>query len=92
MNAPQWGHSWTVPWASGINVLVLPQRSQVGGRSQGVPAKIELMPGHKPLPFTCVLTLFIAAIPVLVLGIYQPQALHDLLDLAAAQLAPMTPP
>jgi hydrogenase-4 component F len=45
---------------------------------------------HKPLPFTCVLTLFIAAVPVLVFGVYQPQALHDLLDLAAAQLAPLT--
>jgi hydrogenase-4 component F len=50
---------------------------------------IQVEPGHKPLPFICVLTLFIAAIPVLVLGVYQPRSLHDLLELAAAQLAPL---
>jgi hydrogenase-4 component F len=52
------------------------------------PASTESEP--KALPFTCVLTLFIAAIPVLIFGVYQPRALHDLLDLAAAQLAPLT--
>jgi hydrogenase-4 component F len=47
---------------------------------------------HKKLPFACVLTLIIAAIPVLGLGFYQPASLHALLDLAASQLAPITPP
>lgn len=51
---------------------------------------IQVTPDRKPLPLTCVLTLFIAAIPVLVLGFYQPKSLHDLLNLAAAQLAPAT--
>jgi hydrogenase-4 component F len=54
----------------------------------GIPS-IQVTPSPKPLPFTCVLTLFIAAIPVLVLGVYQPRALHDLLDLAASQLTPL---
>jgi hydrogenase-4 component F len=49
-------------------------------------------PGHKALPFTCVLTLILAAIPVLVLGVYQPASLHELLELAASQLAPLTTP
>jgi hydrogenase-4 component F len=56
----------------------------------GSPTPSSTETDRKPLPFTCVLTLFIAAVPVLVLGVYQPQALHVLLDLAAAQLAPLT--
>jgi hydrogenase-4 component F len=56
----------------------------------GSPTLAPTETDRKPLPFTCVLTLFIAAVPVLVLGVYQPQALHVLLDLAAAQLAPLT--
>lgn len=45
--------------------------------------------GHVPLPFTCVLTLAIACIPVVVLGVYQPAWLHNLLRLAASNLAPL---
>ena len=37
---------------------------------------IEAGPGHKALPFTCKLTLVLAAIPTLVLGVYQPASLH----------------
>ena len=54
----------------------------------GTPS-IQVPTDHKPLPFTCVLTLFIAAIPVILLGVYQPRSLHELLDLAASQLAPL---
>jgi hypothetical protein len=38
------------------------------------------------LPFTCRLVLILAAVPVLVLGVYVPKPLHDLLTLAAAAL------
>jgi hydrogenase-4 component F len=54
----------------------------------GIPST-QVAPSPTPLPFTCVLTLFIAAIPVLILGVYQPRSLHDLLNLAASQLAPL---
>jgi hydrogenase-4 component F len=47
---------------------------------------------HVTLPFTCVLTLVLAAIPILVLGVYQPESLHSLLMLAAAKLAPLGAP
>ena len=38
------------------------------------------------LPFSCRLTLVLAAVPVVVLGIYVPAPLHHLLALAAATL------
>ena len=38
------------------------------------------------LPFSCGLALILAAVPVLVLGVYIPQPLHDLLRQAAAAL------
>jgi hydrogenase-4 component F len=47
---------------------------------------------HAALPFTCVLTLVLAAIPILALGVYQPESLHGLLTLAAAQLVPLSAP
>lgn len=46
---------------------------------------------HGTLPFTCGLTLILTAIPVLVLGLYQPEWLHHLLALAASALVPVTP-
>jgi hydrogenase-4 component F len=49
-------------------------------------------PAHATLPFTCLLTLIVAAIPILVLGVYQPAPLHELLVLAASNLAPLPPP
>jgi hydrogenase-4 component F len=39
------------------------------------------------LPFSCRLTLVLAAVPVLVLGIYIPKPLDDLLTQAAAALS-----
>jgi hydrogenase-4 component F len=38
-------------------------------------------------PASCTLALVLAAIPVLVLGFYVPKPLHDLLQLAASELA-----
>lgn len=38
------------------------------------------------LPFSCRLALVIAAVPVLLLGVYVPEPLHDLLTMAAAAL------
>ena len=38
------------------------------------------------LPFSCRLALILAAVPVLVLGVYIPKPLHDLLTMAAAAL------
>jgi hydrogenase-4 component F len=49
-------------------------------------------PAHTALPFTCVLTLVLSAIPIVVLGVYQPESLHGLLTLAAAKLAPLAAP
>src|SRR5208282_5273113 len=44
-------------------------------------------PGNKlQIPFSCRLALVLAAVPVLVLGFYIPQPLHDLLTQAAAAL------
>lgn len=39
------------------------------------------------LPFSCRLALILAAVPVLVLGVYIPRPLHDLLRLAATAVA-----
>ena len=39
-----------------------------------------------PLPFSCRLALLLTAVPVLVLGVYVPKPLHDLLGMAAAAL------
>ena len=50
--------------------------------------------GHEAkaqLPFSCRLALLLAAVPVLVLGFYIPQPLHDLLTQAAAALVRPSP-
>jgi hydrogenase-4 component F len=39
------------------------------------------------LPFSCGLALILAAVPILLLGVYIPKPLHDLLSLAATALA-----
>lgn len=43
-------------------------------------------PDDPRLPFSCNLTLILAAAPVLVLGVYVPRPLHELLTMAAAAL------
>ena len=60
----------------------------------GAPASPPPEPGHsRPeaiatsrVPFSCELALVLAAIPVLVLGVYVPKPLQDLLTMAAAAL------
>ncbi len=42
--------------------------------------------GTFQLPFSCRLAMILAAVPVLVLGVYVPKPLHDLLTMAAAAL------
>jgi hydrogenase-4 component F len=44
-------------------------------------------PNHGVVPFSCALTLILAALPVLVLGVYEPEPLHKLLTLAASSLS-----
>jgi hypothetical protein len=50
-----------------------------------VPADARSESGFR-LPFSCALALIIAAVPMLVLGVYVPQPLHELLKQAAAAL------
>jgi hydrogenase-4 component F len=47
---------------------------------------------HSHLPATCVAALLLAAVPVIVLGVYQPNSLHELFTIAAANLAPPMSP
>jgi hydrogenase-4 component F len=56
--------------------------SMVFGRPDGNPA-----PPRVHLPFTSVLALVIAAIPIVIFGVYLPEPLHRLLGLAASTLA-----
>jgi hypothetical protein len=48
------------------------------------PATAEMLPIK--LPSTCTLALVLAAIPVVVFGVYIPERLHALLQMAAARL------
>jgi hydrogenase-4 component F len=58
-------------------------RMVFGGSPKKGPPEIRL-------PLTCRLTLLLAALPVLVFGLYVPKSLHNLIELAAAALAPVT--
>jgi len=69
--------------------ILLHVNRMVFGRPAENPAPAR---AHAVLPRTCVLTLILAAIPVLVLGVYQPRWLHALLTLAASNLNPLAPP
>jgi hydrogenase-4 component F len=64
--------------------------SPAGGGEAASDVAFEAAPtsGTKPwrLPFSCKLALILAAVPVIVLGVYVPKPLHDLLVLAAAAL------
>jgi hydrogenase-4 component F len=62
----------------------------VFGRPPEPPAALGHAPA--PLPLTCALTLALAAVPVLVLGVYQPPALHTLLTQAASAVMPLGAP
>jgi hydrogenase-4 component F len=70
--------------------VMLHLNRMVFGASEDAP---PLPPGRQPathnqfrLPFSCGLALIVAAVPVLVLGVYIPQPLHELLTQAAAAL------
>jgi hypothetical protein len=39
------------------------------------------------LPRSCVLTLILASAPIIILGVYMPQPLHRLLEMAAGGLS-----
>ncbi|MGO9016100.1 MAG: proton-conducting transporter membrane subunit [Dissulfurispiraceae bacterium] len=64
-----------------FNILVH-INGMVFGRPEGNPA-----PPRVSLPFSCVLALALAAVPIVVFGVYLPEPLHQLLGLAAAALA-----
>jgi hydrogenase-4 component F len=67
-----------------FGVMVHLNRMVFGAPAQGLPDP----PGAagSRLPFTCTLILILAAVPVLVLGVYVPQPLHELMKHAAAAL------
>jgi hydrogenase-4 component F len=73
--------------------ILLHVNRMVFGRPAETPVPVHASTTTAPtLPFTCVLTLILAAIPILVLGLYQPAALHDLLTVAASNLVPIPSP
>jgi hydrogenase-4 component F len=71
-----------------FGVMVHLNRMVFGAPADGAPAEDAAAPaqGVFRLPFSVRLTLAVAAVPVLVLGVYVPKPLHDLLTLAAAAL------
>jgi len=70
-----------------FGVMLHINRMVFGAREDAVPTNAHSS-GKKEqkLPLSCRLTLLLAAVPVLVLGIYIPKPLHDLLTQAAAAL------
>ena len=71
--------------------IMLHINRMVFGARENERRRVEpIIPNRKPpsihLPFSCRLALILAAVPVLVLGFYIPQPLHDLLTQAAAAL------
>lgn len=67
-----------------FGVMVHLNRMVFGAPARDAPEPSEAAGSR--LPFTCVLMLILAAVPVLVLGVYVPQPLHELLKHAAATL------
>ncbi len=69
-----------------INRMVFGAR-ETASRPRGGLERSEPAPDERfAVPFSCKLGLVVAAVPVLTLGLYQPQALQDLLQRAAAAL------
>ncbi len=69
-----------------VNRIVFGTRDPAGG---GVPANPHSDADDNKkfrLPFSCGLALVLAALPVILLGVYIPDPLHDLLALAAGAL------
>jgi len=72
-----------------FGVMLHVNRMVLGATGKGAPPQGELNQydaARSTLPPSCRLTLIIAAVPVLVLGVYIPKPLHDLLLSAAAAL------
>jgi hydrogenase-4 component F len=70
-----------------FGVMVHLNRMVFGALADAAPAQDDrgLFPVEgSRLPFSCRLTLIVAGVPVIVLGVYVPKPLHDLLVLAAA--------
>ena len=67
--------------------ILLKVNGMVFGRPSETPASV-----HAALPFTSVLALIVAAIPVVVLGVYQPVWLHRVLTVAASNLMRLPSP
>ena len=65
-----------------FGILMHVNRMVFGEPPETIPAR------HGALPRTCLLALILAGVPVLVLGLYQPESLHALLTLAASNIAP----
>lgn len=74
-----------------VNRMVLTGPAAADQPVAGAPAVLD-RPVHRALPATTVLALVVAVVPVLVLGVYQPDWLHRLYTLAAAALAPTGAP
>ena len=72
-----------------FGVMAHLNRMVFGAPANGVPAEEPAEPQSVErfrMPFTCALTLILAAVPVLGLGVYVPEPLHALLKQAAAAL------
>ena len=70
-----------------FGVMAHVNRMVFGAPANGTPEQRQTGSGTAEafhLPFSCRLALILAAVPVLVLGVYIPKPLHDLLTLAAA--------
>jgi hydrogenase-4 component F len=69
-----------------FGVMMHINRMVFGAREDTTPANANSSEEEEKLPFSCRLTLLLAAVPVLVLGFYIPKPLHELLTQAAAAL------
>ncbi|HUA38090.1 MAG TPA: proton-conducting transporter membrane subunit [Candidatus Sulfopaludibacter sp.] len=69
-----------------FGIMLHINRMVFGARETGGDASSPQSDNASTLPFSCRLALIVAAVPVLILGFYIPQPLHDLLTQAAAAL------
>jgi hydrogenase-4 component F len=72
-----------------FGIMAHVNRMVFGAPANGPPQQAHAgtkTPAAFRLPFSCRLALLLAAVPVLVLGVYVPKPLHDLLTLAAAAI------
>jgi hydrogenase-4 component F len=69
-----------------VNRMVFGARENADAEPPAPPRAAAGSRNPMPLPFSCRLALILAAAPVLVLGVYIPKPLHDLLAQAASAL------